>query len=92
MVKRKKLSFKEQVEKDMPEFANEVSGLSEEQLNNRLAQLAKDSDAVNEAKKADEGLEVAKAEVTALAAPYKDALSALKVKTKYIIGLLKEGH
>ena len=42
-----KVNFKEKCQKDMPEFVAEVDASSVEQLDARLAQLAKDIEAVN---------------------------------------------
>lgn len=89
-MKQPKQSVRSKVEKQMPEFADEVAGLSVEQLNSRLAELAKASEAVRQAKEADEGLEEAQANVSLLAAPYREAKSAIGLKTTFIVGLIQE--
>ena len=71
-----KKTDKQVVETEMPEFVAEVSVLSEQELNMRLAQLSKDIEAVNEAKQADEELESTKITVRELNAPYQEAKKA----------------
>lgn len=87
---RQKKTVQEVVQTEFPEFFNEVAGLSTDQLNNRLATLAKNLEESETAKEEDEELEEAKATATELAAPYRDAKKALRVKSKYVISLLKE--
>jgi hypothetical protein len=87
---RSKKTIQELVQGEYPEFANEVAGLSADQLNNRLATLAKNLEESETAKEDDEALEQAKAEASELAAPYRDAKKALRAKSKYVISLLKE--
>jgi len=78
------------VAKELPEFTGECSNLTADQLNARLAQLAKDGEAVSEAKDADPWLETARAQVSELAGPYNDAKKAVRMKSQYIISLLKD--
>lgn len=80
----------DKVVKELPEFVEEVASLSVEQLNDRLAQFAKDSEAVDDAKEADEALAEAREVAAQLAAPYADSKKVLKLKTRYIIGLIKD--
>lgn len=87
---RPKKSVQEKVQEDMPEFASEVAGLSVGDLNNRLAKLAKDSEANEQAQEDDEGLEKARAEASELAAPYRDAKKAIRLRSRYIIALINE--
>lgn len=87
---RQKKTIQEVVQTEFPEFFSEVAGLSTDQLNNRLATLAKNLEESETAKEEDEELEEAKATATELGAPYRDAKKALRVKSKFIIGLLKE--
>jgi len=87
---RSKKSNREQVQENYPEFATEVEGLSADQLNNKLATLAKYAEETETAKEDDEALEQAKAEAAELAAPYRDAKKAIRAKSKYVIALLKE--
>lgn len=85
-----KKSVETQVQESMPEFAGEVAGLSLEQLNSRLSDLAKGREENQQAKEEDEQLESAKRLSSELGAPYRDAEKALKLKSKYIISLLSE--
>ncbi len=78
------------IEKQLPEFVNEVAGLSVEDLNARLSQLAKDFEAVEEAKQADEELESLRAAASEAAAPYRDGKKAIRLKSGYIVALIKE--
>lgn len=87
---RQKKTVQEVAQAEFPEFVGEVSGLTADQLNNRLATLAKNLEESETAKEEDEELEEAKLTASELAAPYRDAKKALRVKSKYIIGLLKE--
>ena len=85
-----RISVKNKVEKDFPEFAGEVAGLSIEELNARITHCAKASEAVQGAKEADEELENTKELVKQLLAPYREALAANRLKTRYLIALIKE--
>ena len=87
---RPKKSNRESVQEEYPEFANEVDALSVDQLNNRLATLAKYLEESETAKENDEALEEAKTASSELAAPYRDAKKAIRAKTKYVIATLKE--
>lgn len=79
-----------QVQESMPEFAGEVAGLSTQELDARLSELAKGREQNADAKEADEQLELARTMVSELSAPYREAEKALKLKSKYIIALIKE--
>lgn len=81
---------KAKVEKELPEFVNEVAGLSVDDLNGRLSQLAKDFEAVEEAKEADEALQEARNTAKELGAPYRDGKKAIRLKSGYIVALIKE--
>ena len=87
---RTKKSVQEKVQEEMPEFASEVAGLSVAELNNRLAKLAKDSETNEQAQEDDEDLEKARGEASELAAPYRDAKKAIRLRSRYVIGLIKE--
>lgn len=79
----------EKFEKEYPEFVSEAQSLDDSQLDARLAQLAKDGAAVDEAKEADEGLTQAREALSQLSAPYRDSKKAIKLKVKYIISILE---
>lgn len=81
---------KQKIEKELPEFVNEVAGLSVDDLNLRLSRLAKDYEAIEEAKEADEGLADARETSRALAAPYSDGKKVIRKKSSYIVALIKE--
>lgn len=70
------------------EFVGEVEGLSVEQLEKRLSDLAKGLEANARAKKDDEGLEDARAEVRKLSGPYNDTAKAVRLRTKFVIELI----
>ncbi|NJO48297.1 MAG: hypothetical protein HC840_01115 [Leptolyngbyaceae cyanobacterium RM2_2_4] len=72
------------------EFEGEVLGLSVEQLKNRIAQMQKDLDESEEHKKDNQALADAKSEVAMIEGPYNDVKKAVKVKTKFLIELIKE--
>lgn len=85
-----KQSIQTKVQNDHPEFVDEVAGLSIEQLDSRLAQLAKDNQAVNESKETDLELTEALKHSSSLGAPYREAKAAIKNKSVYLISLIKE--
>ncbi len=85
-----KLELKLKVEKEMPDFANEVAGLSVDDLNGRLSQLAKDYEEIQTAKEADEDLESLRSAASEAAAPYRDGKKAVRLKSSYIVALIKE--
>ena len=89
MAKPKK-SLQQKVQEEMPDFAGEVAGLSVDQLNNRLAEQAKAGEWNEQAKEDDEELEEAQATASELAAPYKDVKKAVRLKSRYLIALIKE--
>jgi uncharacterized small protein (DUF1192 family) len=94
MLKENKMKVKktleEKIQKDNPEFAAEVAGLSVDELNKRLALLAKDAEAVSESKEADEELENTRALLTQLTAPYRDAQKSIRLKSRFVISLIKD--
>ena len=85
-----KKTVQEQVQKDYPEFVSTVDGLSVQDLEGKLSSYAKEADKVRVAREEDEELTRTKALATELSGPYKDALKAIALKTKYIIELIKE--
>lgn len=87
---RPKKSPLEKLREEQPSFVDEVVGLSVDQLNNRLARLAKDAELNEEAKEDDEDLAKAQAEASELSAPYKDAKKMIRLKSRFIISLIKD--
>lgn len=78
------------IQKQFPEFIDAVDGLSTDEIEKRISGYAKESQNVDDAKDADEGLADAKAQVAELSAPYKDAKKAINLKIRYLIQLLKD--
>lgn len=87
---KKRLTLREKVEAEYKEFVSEVYPLDSAQLNMRLSNLAKGLEEVSEARKNDEELMEHRAAAQQCDAPYRDSLKELKLKTKYIIELMKE--
>ncbi len=86
---RPKKSIQEKVQEQFPEFFDSVASLSSVELDQRLAELAKDNEKVLDSKDADEALQEAREQAKVLNAPYNDSLKAVRLKSKYIISLLK---
>ena len=72
------------------EFKEEVDRLSIQQLEARISRMQKDLDDSEEHKKNNEALNKVKNEKAELEGPYNDVKKAVKIKTKYIIELIKE--
>lgn len=85
-----KKSLEEKVQADYPEFVEEVQGLSVDQMETRLSNLAKNAEDVSDAKQNDEELKDARSKVSNLDAPYRDAKKAIRMKSRYIIKLIRE--
>lgn len=85
-----KKDFKIKVQEEFPEFVNEVARLQITDLERRLSTYAKEANKVEEAKEADEALAEARATASEYAAPYKEAKNAIKLKSKYIISMIKD--
>lgn len=85
-----KKDIRTQAEEDYPEFVEEVNNATSEQLTERLAQLAKSREEIQDSKEADDALAEAKSTASELAAPYRDAQKAVRLKSRFIIATLKE--
>lgn len=85
-----KKSIEQVIKESHPEFMEEVVGLSIEHLNARLAQLAKDTEATEDAKDADEALLEAQQVATSMAAPYREIKKAIRLKSKFLVKLVNE--
>lgn len=72
------------------EFESAVLGLSVEQLKARIAQMQKDLDESEEHKLANNALADLKSQVSTIEGPYNDVKKAVKIKTKFLIELIKE--
>lgn len=81
---------KEKVQKQYPDFAKEVDQLGPEDLRSRIVGLQKGLQESEEHKEANETLADAQSAVAELLGPYRDVRKAVKLKTKYVLELLKE--
>lgn len=81
--------MKDKVQKEYPDFVIEVDGLPVEALKARIVQLQQSLEESEEHKESNDSLKEARAQVSELAGPYRDVKKAVKLKTKYIIELLK---
>ncbi len=81
---------KQSFEAEHPEFVSEVAGLSVEELDNRLASLSKANEENNDARDDDEELQGARELSRELGAPYNDLKKVIKLKSRYIIALIRE--
>lgn len=73
-----------------PEFVKEVNKLTKDQLKERVVQLQQGLEESEAHKEDNTDLKNARVIVSELNAPYRDVKSAVKLKTKYILDLLKE--
>lgn len=87
---RPKKDLEKSIKEEMPEFYDSCQGLSQEQVDARLAQLVKDRNAVDESEDEDVELEEAKKLKSELSAPYRDARAAIKLKSDYLCLLLAQ--
>jgi len=78
------------IAEDYPEFHDEIQNANQDQLNDRLAELAKNREEIQDQKESDEVLEEAKARASELAAPYRDAQKLIRLKSRFIIMTLKD--
>lgn len=78
----------DQAQKEAPEFVAEVSGLSQEELRKRLANISVALAILLTGKEEDETLNQAKEVYSQLLAPYSDAKKHLNLKIKYLVSLL----
>lgn len=71
-------------------FVDEVIGAPADKLKDKVVGLAKYEEEILEAKKADLDLSRILEEKSTAEATYKEALSAIKLKRKFVLALLKE--
>ena len=84
-------SLAEKVQEQYPDFAEEVEkSLTPEQMDARISSLQKQLEESEDHKDSNEQLKDARALVAELAGPYNDVKKAVRLKTKYLIELLKE--
>lgn len=80
----------EKVDEKFPTYSSEVLGLSVQQLEQRIVNLQKqlqDSETHKEENKELQSLSEKRSE---LLGPYRDVKSAVALKTKYLVSLIKE--
>lgn len=87
---KSKKSLDQVIREEHLEFAEAIDAASVADMDNRLAELAKNHEQVLEAKDADDGLAAAREEANNLAAPYNDSLKLIRLKSKYIVKIQKE--
>jgi hypothetical protein len=78
------------VEKKYPEFVNEVAGMPLAELEKRLSTYAKQVERVNTDLEDNQKIASARELLSELLGPYRDTKKALRLKTKYVIELIKE--
>ena len=83
-------SLTETVQSEYPEFADEVLALNVEQLEKRIANYQKELADSEEHKANNEVLKSVKAQYDELKGPYEDVKKAVKLKTKYLVSLIRE--
>lgn len=83
------MSNSAKIQKEYPDFADEVEKLDSAGLKARIVQLQQALDESEAHKEANEALRDARAAVNELAGPYRDVKKAVRLKTQYLIELLK---
>lgn len=89
MAKSKK-SLRDTIQESHEAFAQEVDRMSVADLDRRLNLLAKHGEEIDEEKENNEGLKEAREALNQISGPFRDAKKANKLKTKYVIQLIKE--
>lgn len=82
------VKLEKKVKEQLPDFHGEVQSLSIEQMDNRLAQLAKALEAVEDQKEQDLELERARELVANIMEPYREVRKTIRLKTKYLVALI----
>lgn len=83
-------TIKEKTQKQYADFCEEVQNLTSEALKQRIVTLQQGLQESEDHKEANEALAAARATATELAGPYRDVKKAVKLKTQYILELLKD--
>jgi ABC-type Na+ transport system ATPase subunit NatA len=86
---KNKKDIRKQVQKELPEFADEVNSLSVADINNRISKLAQDLNELKETEEADEYYQDLKEKIKAARSVYSDSKKIFSLKTKYLIDELK---
>lgn len=89
-MKKPKKSVEERIKKDSPEFVAEVVALSVDELNARVLTLTKELEQIEETKEEDVELQSARELVAEYSGPYNEGKRVAKLRTKYLIQLIKE--
>lgn len=87
---RKEKTLREIVDDKYEGFVDEVDRLSIPELEMRISRYQKSLQESEEHRENNEVLNKLKDEVSTLSGPYNDVKKAVKLKTKYIIELIKE--
>lgn len=82
--------MKDQIRKLYPDFTQEVDNLSSAELEARIVRMQQTLDESEMHREGNDSLKQARATLTELSGPYNDVKKAVKLKTRYIIELLKE--
>ncbi len=82
--------MKAKVQELYPDFTKEVDNLPADQLKTRIVALQQGLSYTLECKEKDDELTAVKALATELGAPYREAIKQVKLKTSYLVELLKE--
>lgn len=88
--RKETLTFEGKVQKEFPEFTDEVARLDVQALKNRIATYARELSESEEAKENDEALKNAQSEVKEMNAPYREVKGAVAKKTRYLLSLIRE--
>lgn len=82
--------MKIETQKKYPDFTKEVDNLPVEALKARIVQLQQGLEESEQHKEENIAIEQTRAELKELTAPYRDIRKAVKLKTSYLLDLLKE--
>ena len=90
MSEDRNFEFKKKVAKKFPTFVESLEGLSVKDLEKNMLIYSKHREDTELAQKMDVELQETKEKVSMLAGPYRDALSALKLKLAFVNILIEE--
>jgi len=88
--KKEPLTFAAKVQKEFPEFTDEVDRLDVQALKNRIATYASELSESEDHKENNEALKDAQSEVKLITGPYSDVKKAVAKKTRYLLSLIKD--
>ena len=83
-------TFREKLDEEFPGFPDEVDAMNIQQLDNKISSLQKGLQDSEQHREQNQDLKDAKQEYDDLAGPYSDVRKAVKKKTKYLVGLVRE--